>query len=199
MRVPIRVLVPASAGLALLCTALFGAQHFRSNITASTVARLPDGTPTLGNYPDTSIPLSTNANVTPNAPPTNATRITVATSTNFRGNLEGDPTTGVVRVTDANPAGAYTVTVTAFNGGGATATRMFTLTVTTPTTCAEVNFAAPANFNTGHLPTFVAVGDFNGDVAIFFDLLKLRRSGGRIVPFESRRKPGSGSLLHLAA
>ena len=74
--------------------------------------------PTLGNYPDTSIPLSTDTTVTPDAAPTNTTSINVSTSTDFKGKLEGDPATGVVRVTDAHPAGTYTVTVTAFNSGG---------------------------------------------------------------------------------
>ena len=119
--------------------------------------------PTLGNYPDTSIPLSTDATVTPDAAPTNTTRITVSTSTNFEGTLEGDPATGVVRVTDAHPAGTYTVTVTAFNSGGATATKTFTLTVTTPATCTPVSFAAATNLAVGDFPQSVAVGDFNGD------------------------------------
>ena len=100
-------------------------------------------TPTLGNYPDTSLPLSTDTTVTPDAAPTNTTSINVSTSTNFKGTLEGDPTTGVVRVTDAHPAGTYTVTVTAFDSGGATATKTFTLTVTTPVTCNPVSFAPP--------------------------------------------------------
>jgi VCBS repeat protein/FG-GAP repeat protein len=118
----------------------------------------------LGNYPAKSLPLSTDTTVTPGAAPTNTTRITVSTSTNFKGKLEGYPATGVVRVTDAHPAGAYTVTVTAFDSGGATATKTFTLTVTTPATCTPVTFAAAANFATvGLQPYAVAVGDFNGD------------------------------------
>ena len=99
-------------------------------------------TPTLGNYPDTSLALSTDTTVTPDAAPTNTTSINVSTSTDFKGTLAGDPTTGVVRVTDAHPAGTYTVTVTAFDSGGATATKTFTLTVTTPVTCTPVSFAA---------------------------------------------------------
>ena len=120
-------------------------------------------TPTLGNYPDTTLALSTDTTVTPDAAPTNTTSINVSTSTNFNGTLAGDPTTGVVRVTDAHPAGTYTVTVTAFDGGGATATKTFTLTVTTPVTCLSVSFAAATNFGVGDGPTSVAVGDFNGD------------------------------------
>jgi hypothetical protein len=120
-------------------------------------------TPTLGNYPDTTLALSTDTTVTPDAPPTNTTSINVSTSTDFKGTLAGDPTTGVVRVTDAHPAGTYTLTVTAFDSGGATETRTFTLTVTTPVTCNPVGFAAAVNYQTGVGPSSVAVGDFNGD------------------------------------
>src|SRR5204863_103270 len=76
---------------------------------------------------------------------------------------EGVPATGVVRVTDAHPAGTYTVTVRAFDVGGPTATKTFTLTVTTPVTCTALSFAAPANFAAGTNPFSVAVGDFNRD------------------------------------
>ncbi|MEP6685959.1 MAG: FG-GAP-like repeat-containing protein [Verrucomicrobiota bacterium] len=120
-------------------------------------------TPTLGNYPPTSIALSADTTVMPDAAPTNATRISVSTSTNFKGKLEGYPTTGVVRATDAHPAGTYTVTVKAFDSGGATATKTFMLTVTTPVTCTPVNFAAAVNLSTGFTPVSVVVGDFNGD------------------------------------
>jgi hypothetical protein len=122
---------------------------------------IPDA-PTLGNYPDTSLPLSTDTTVTPDAAPTDTARITVSTSTNFKGKLEGNPTTGVVRVTNAHPAGTYTVTVRAFDGAGASVTKTFMLTVTTPFTCSPLTFAAAAPFpaNSGGAST---VGDFNGD------------------------------------
>ena len=103
-----------------------------------------------GNYPDTSVPLSTDTTVTPDAAPTNTTSINVSTSTDFKGKLEGDPATGVVRVTDAHPAGTYTVTVTAFDSGGATATKTFTLTVTTPATCTPVSFARGGKLRRWH-------------------------------------------------
>src|SRR2546429_4497402 len=41
----------------------------------------------LGNYPDTSIPLSTNISVTPDVPPTNTTSVNISTSTNFKRTL----------------------------------------------------------------------------------------------------------------
>jgi len=68
-----------------------------------------------------------------------------------------------VRVTDAHPAGMYTVTVRAFDSGGASTTKAVTLTVTTPVTCTPVSFAAAANFSAGSGPLSVGVGDFNGD------------------------------------
>ena len=48
--------------------------------------------PTLGNYPNISIPLSTNTTVTPDAPPTNTTSINVSSSTNFNGRLSASST-----------------------------------------------------------------------------------------------------------
>ena len=119
--------------------------------------------PILGNYPNTSLPLSTDTTATPDAAPTGTTSITVSTSTNFRGTFAGDRMTGVVRVTDAHPAGSYTVTVTASDRDGAIATKTFTLTVTTPVTCQPVHFAGAVNYTTGSFPNSVAVGDFNGD------------------------------------
>jgi hypothetical protein len=120
-------------------------------------------TPALGGYSDTSLPLSTDTTVVPSTAPTNTTSINVSTSTNFRGKLEADPNTGSLRVTDAHPAGTYTVTVTAFDGSnGPTTTKTFTLTVTTPPTCNPVSFAA-ATFEVGDRVGAVLVGDFNGD------------------------------------
>src|SRR5438132_4232718 len=116
----------------------------------------------LGNYADTAVQLGANTTITPDAAPTGTTSINVATSTDFKGRLEGNPTTGVVRVTDAHPAGIYTVTVTGFDGGPSTKT--FILTVTTPlVTCNPVTFATATNFGLGTTPLSVAVGDFNGD------------------------------------
>jgi hypothetical protein len=55
----------------------------------------PLGGPTLGNYPNTTMSLSTDVTITPDAPPTNTTSINVSTSVNFNGTLEGYPATGV--------------------------------------------------------------------------------------------------------
>jgi FG-GAP-like repeat len=116
----------------------------------------------LGNYPDTSVPLSGDTTVTPDAAPTNTTSINVSTNSNFNGTFAASPTTGVVRVTDAHPAGSYTVTVTAFGPGGTT-TKTFTLTVTS-TPCGAnrtAGFTNAADLPIG--PGSMAIGDFNGD------------------------------------
>ena len=144
----------------------------RSNITfsialifvfATLLAGAAVASPILGNYPDTSLSLSADTTVTPDAAPADTNSIDVSTSTDFKGTLAADRVTGVVRVTDAHPAGTYTVTVTAFDSDGATATKTFTLTVTTPVTCLPVSFASAVNYTTGSFPHSIAVGDFNGD------------------------------------
>jgi hypothetical protein len=118
-------------------------------------------TPTLGNYPNTSIPLSGDTTVTPDAAPANATSINVSTNSNFNGTFAASLTTGVVTVTDAHPAGTYTVTVMAFGPGGTT-TKTFTLTVTNG--CMGTgSFTNAADVNTGFGPQSIAIGDFNGD------------------------------------
>src|SRR5262249_40933492 len=84
----------------------------------------PTPAPSLGNYQDTSVLLSGNTTIMPSVAPTNTTSMSVSTSSNFKGKLEADPNTGNVRVTDAHPAGTYTLTVKAFNGSnGPTATK----------------------------------------------------------------------------
>ncbi len=120
--------------------------------------------PQLGNYADTSVSLSGDTTVTPDATPANTTSINVSTDTNFKGTFAASPTTGVVTVTDAHPGGTYTVTVTAFGPGGTT-TKTFTLTVTS-TPCGEGftdGFTNAADVSAGSRPRSVAIGDFNGD------------------------------------
>ena len=161
---------PLAVALLLSVSAILFASSFQAIPPAADNGSYPalpatatGSSPTLGNYPDTSTSLSSDATVTPDAAPTNVASINVSTSTNFQGTLAGDPTTGVVRVTDAHPAGTYTVTVRAFNSVGLSATRTFTLTVTTPATCTPVSFAT-VQFCAGDFNSSIAVvGDFNGD------------------------------------
>ena len=119
---------------------------------------------TLGNYPDTTVSLGGESTITPDAAPTSTTGISVSASTNFKGTFAADPATGVVRVTNAHPAGTYTVTVTAFNSIGGTTSKTFQLTVQQGTTCAGASvFINAADVNAGVGSDSVAVGDFNND------------------------------------
>ena len=120
--------------------------------------------PAVGNYPASpvSVQLSGDTSVSPDVPPSDTTSIYVSTSTDFKGKLEGDPATGAVRVTDANPAGNYTITVKAFGPSGSV-TKTFTLSVTTPATCNPVVFGPEIKVSLPSSPSSVAVGDFNGD------------------------------------
>src|ERR1700687_5594963 len=88
----------------------------------------------LGNYPNTTLNLGANTTVTPDAVPTSATSINISTATDFKGTFSADPATGVVRVTNAHPAGLYTVTVRAFSGI-VSVTKTFALTVQPGTAC----------------------------------------------------------------
>ena len=114
-----------------------------SDGSTTTPTSTPQPTPTLGDYADTSVSLSGDTTITPSATPANTTSINVSTNSNFKGTFAASPTTGVVTVTDAHPAGTYTVTVTAFGPGGTT-TKTFTLTVTsTPCGFTAVSLTPP--------------------------------------------------------
>jgi CSLREA domain-containing protein len=120
--------------------------------------------PSLGNYSDTPVALSGNVTITPDAPPTATASINVSTNTSFQGTLIANPSTGTVRITNARPAGAYPITVRAFNGTGLSVTRTFTLTVQSGVACTgAVPFSAAANVGTANGPVSVAIGDFNSD------------------------------------
>jgi hypothetical protein len=133
---------------------------------ASFTLNVAPAEPTLGNYSNTSMNIGGNGNITPDAAPTNAARHRVSTSSAFTGLLTVDSTSGIVNVTNAQPAGIYTVTVTASDASGQT-TRSFTLTVTTPVnSCTGFKTFVPAAaspFAAGGSTTVAAIGDFNGD------------------------------------
>jgi len=119
--------------------------------------------PTLGTYANTTVSLGANATVTPGAAPTDATNINVS-SANFKGSFFADPVTGKVSVVNAQPAGTYPVTVTAFNNLGAMISNTFTLTVQTGTACTgDLSFRNAPDVGVGEIPRFIAVGDFNND------------------------------------
>lgn len=125
-----------------------------------------DSAATLGNYDDTSVAFAGNTTVTPSAPPANATNVVVSASTGYAGAFAGgltiNQTTGVVTVTDAHPAGTYTVTVNAF-GPGSVATDTFVLTVSPGATCGQSSFDPAVNYTVGTNPNKVVTADINLD------------------------------------
>lgn len=120
---------------------------------------------TLGNYADAIVELGKNTAVTPDAAPLDVTSINVSTSTLFKGTLEADPSTGVVRVTNAHPAGNYTVKLVAFDPNtGTVDSKSFLLKVTATPACASTTLgfqSVTPNAGAGAIAS--AVGDFNGD------------------------------------
>jgi hypothetical protein len=129
---------------------------------------------TTGSYPNKTIGLSGNISVAPAVAPTNTAQMTVSTTSNFKGILTGDPTTGVVRVTNAHPAGTYTINVKNFDNDSSSGTAAFTLTVETQACNATPSFNFAPDASTGSRASSLAVGDFNGDgkqdfAAVSFD------------------------------
>src|SRR5215213_4919214 len=120
---------------------------------------------TLGNYTDTFVESGANTLVTPDAAPVDATSINVSTNPLFKGRLEADPSTGVVRVTNAHPSGTYTVKLVAFDSNsGTTDSKSFLLKVTATPACSSTSLGfLPVTLNAGAGSTASAVGDFNGD------------------------------------
>jgi hypothetical protein len=142
-----------------LCVGLFATGVV---LGTSVVGAARPAAPILGNYPNTMVVASGNATVTPDAAPTGATSINVSSSSKFKGTFVANPGTGVVRVTNAHPAGTYTVTARAFDAMGMT-DKTFTLTVASGTLCNSAQLTNAADVSTGNGPASVAVGDFNND------------------------------------
>ncbi len=112
----------------------------------------------LGTYPATSVTLSANVNVIPNAAPSSGTVLTMSTSVNFTGIITIDSITGVVKVTNAAPAGTYIITI----NGGIGVIESFLLTVNNPV-CSQGNFGTSSSNTVGSSPYYVAIGEFNSD------------------------------------
>ncbi len=142
-----------------------------TNTATNTPSASPSGTPLpmLGIYPATSVTLSDNVTITPDAPPTMTDSMSVSTATSFVGELTADPVTGVVTVTNAHHAnivpGTYAVTVKAFGPGGMSQTT-FSMTVTSGAFCNGIpGFTSPAvpEIGVNTSPRSLAIGDFNND------------------------------------
>jgi hypothetical protein len=97
--------------------------------------------------------------VIPGAAPSPGTVLTISTTVNFTGILTIDSITGVVKVTNANPAGTYNITI----NGGIGIVESFVLIVNNPV-CSQGNFGTSASNTVGNLPYYVAIGEFNSDL-----------------------------------
>jgi hypothetical protein len=128
------------ADLAVTCTAsnasftLAVSDSRGASATATLNVTVPANTaPAVGNYPNSTVVTGGTLTITPDVPPTdNNTVVSVtaaATPNSFTGSFSGNTSSGGVTVTNANPAGSYTLTVTLTDNCGATTTRSFMLTV----------------------------------------------------------------------
>jgi CSLREA domain-containing protein len=98
-----------------------------------TVNVTPNTPPTVGTYSATNLPSGGGTTVTPSAAPADNGSITGASATAsgaFTGTLSVNSATGVVTISNANPGGSFTVSVTFTDNCGATSTQQFTLNVT---------------------------------------------------------------------
>jgi CSLREA domain-containing protein len=103
-----------------------------SNATL-TVNVTPNTPPAVGTYSATNLPSGGGTTVTPSAAPADNGSITGASATAsgaFSGTLSVNSATGVVTISNANPGGSFTVSVTFTDNCGATRTEQFTLNVT---------------------------------------------------------------------
>ena len=82
--------------------------NFIVNVTANAA-------PTVGTYANTTLAPNASATVTPDAAPADndsIASVTAAASSGFTGTFNGNRMTGAVTITNAAPAGTYTITVT---------------------------------------------------------------------------------------
>ncbi len=118
-----------------------GALTATGDILPTVIANTP---PTLGTYGVTSINTGAGTTVNPSAPPADNGTIStiVASAPLFTGTFSVNTATGVVTITNAGPAGVYTVTVLATDACGATSQTTFQLTVNAPNTAPTISATA---------------------------------------------------------
>ncbi|GEM_PF-1984241 len=98
----------------------------------------PNPAPTVGNYPDKFVATGGSVTSPPSAAPADngsiASVTAAASPATFTGTFVTNLATGDVAIINAGPVGVYTITVTVTDNCGATTTRTFTLSVSTPPT-----------------------------------------------------------------
>ena len=119
-------------------------------------------TPSLGTYRDTLVATAGGGIIiNPSAMPGATPILYASTSTSFKGQMQVNPATGRLIITNAHPAGVYTINLKAVNGL-LTATQSFTLTVGN-TGCSPGKLVAFTTTASGTGIGDLAVGDFNND------------------------------------
>ncbi|HWT01914.1 MAG TPA: Ig-like domain-containing protein, partial [Pyrinomonadaceae bacterium] len=126
-----------------------------------------DDVPTLGTYSDQTILVSQGVDVSPTAPPADDnpgfdTDVTVSGA--FTGGATVDDDDGEVHITNAAPAGVYTVTVTTTDSTNQTVVRQFQLTVNKSDTTTALASSKNPSFNNQNV-TFTATVTSNTAVA----------------------------------
>jgi uncharacterized protein (TIGR03437 family) len=156
-----------SASIAAACNAAVGPNtvvlivtdgNLASNTANLTINVVANNAPTLAAYPSPPvINVGDSLSVQPAAPPSDNGTITGVTvsAAAFTGTLSVNPVTGVVTVSNARPAGAYAIVVTATDNCGATSTRNITLFVGKLNTNVALS-VAPGIYIAGQPVTFTA-------------------------------------------
>jgi hypothetical protein len=137
-----------------------GGLSANANFTVNVTANTP---PTLGSYANASLAPGGSVNVTPSAPPADngsVASVTAAASAGFTGAVSVNAT-GVVSITNANPSGNFTITLTATDNCGATANATFTLTVNA---APAINAAAPVARQQGSAGAVAAIATVSDDL-----------------------------------
>ncbi len=119
-------------------------------------------TTSIGTYPATEVGLGSQTLVKPSSPPIGSLRFVAITDSRFKGTIEGDPATGVVRVTNAQPVGVYPVTLISYESSGISSTA-FALTVTATATCSNSALSTAVNTGVAAGPRQAVITDFNQD------------------------------------
>lgn len=121
-------------------------------------------TPTLGTYSNITLTSGGNANITPSVAPTNTVKAMAYSNSQFKGILSVNPSTGVLKITNAKNAGVFPITIKAYNAGSLTTTTTCTLTVTNPL-CSQAQFynSATPEISVGSGPQNIEIADFNND------------------------------------
>ncbi len=120
--------------------------------------------PALGSYSNITLTSGGNASITPSVIPANTVKAMAYSNSNFKGILSVNPSTGVLKITNAKNAGVYPITIKAYNAGSLTATTTCTLTVTNPL-CSQGQFysSVTPEISVGSLPQNIEIADFNND------------------------------------